>query len=261
MITLARNSGYMAYSIPKETSTKERTNYARVCRLLIDIGSQALRETFNKLHAPGSLHSFLDTNRSTLQKLRKQRVLNATQWSKLFPAISTSVSSSNFDITLIIVLLRSICGLAPPTITGSWDKFPPMADVSREADIVRLKCFRNDIYAHAEKASIPDSEFSIHWQNVRDCLVRLGGESYKREIDNLQTECMDPETEQYYNELLEEWKKDEDNIKDTLNELRNEVGNITKKLDDFAAANTSTIGKFGDLLCCCQKNPLPYPQP
>lgn len=244
MISLARNSGYMAYSIPKETSMKERTNYAQLCRLLIDIGSQSLRETFNKIYAPGSLHAFLEANRPTLQKLRKQRVLNATQWSKLFPAIATSVSSSNFDITLIIVLLRSICGLAPPTTTGSWDKFPPMADVSREADIVRLKCFRNDIYAHAEKASIPHSEFSTHWQNVRDCLVRLGGESYEREIDNLQTECMDPETEQYYKELLEEWKKDEDSIKDTLNELRNEVGNINKKLDGFAAASTSTIGEF-----------------
>lgn len=233
----------MDYSNPRGTSTNERsTNYARLCRLLIDIGSQALRETFNKIHAPENLHAVLEAKRSTLQKLRKQRVLNATQWSKLYPAIATAVSSANFDITLVIVLLRSICGLAPPTTTGSWDRFPPTTDESCEADIVRLKCFRNDIYAHAEKAAIPDSEFSAHWQNIRDSLVRLGGQSYEKEIDNLQTECMDPETEQYYKELLEEWKKDEDNIKDTLNELKNEVGNITKKLDDFAAANTSTKG-------------------
>lgn len=37
-----------------------------------------------------------------------------------------------------------------------------------------------------------------------------------------------------------EWKKDEDSIKDTLNELENEVGNV--HLDDCATVNTSMKG-------------------
>lgn len=236
----------MASSTSNRAPKKEATNnyYARLCCLLVDVGSQVLRDTFNNIHAPGNLHTVLAANKSTLQTLKKRRVLNATQWSKLYPAIATSASLANFDITLLIVLLRHICGLVPPTTTRSWDKVPPKADVSREADIVRLKCFRNDIYGHAEKASICDSEFSTHWQNIRDTLVRLGGKSYEKEINSLQTECMDPEAEQYYTELLKEWKKDEDNIKDTLNELKDEVGNISRKLDDFATANTSTKGQF-----------------
>lgn len=237
---MARTINFMSNSSPKGTSTKETTNYARLCRLLIDIGSQALRDTLNGIHAPSSLHAVLEANRATLQTLRSRRVLNATQWSRLYPAIATSVSSSSFDITLVMVLLRHICDLAPPATTGSWDKLPPTTDVSREADTVRLKCFRNNIYAHAEKASVTDPVFGAHWQNIRDTLVRLGGNSYEEAIDNLQVECMDPETEQYYKQLIEEWKKDEDNIKDTLNEIKNEVGDISKKLDHLAEANTPT---------------------
>lgn len=40
----------------------------------------------------------------------------------------------------------------------------------------------------------------------------------------------------------QEWKKDEDSIKDTLNELENEVGNVHSNLDDCATVNTSMKG-------------------
>lgn len=55
-----------------------------------------------------SLQAVLEVNRATLQRLRSRRVLNATQWSKLYPTLATSVPLANFDITLMFVL---ICGL------------------------------------------------------------------------------------------------------------------------------------------------------
>ena len=234
----------MSNSTPKRTSTKETTNYARLCCLLIDIGSQALRDTFDKIHPPGSLHVVLETNKTTLQKLRSRRILNATQWSKLYPAIVASVSSANFDITLMLVLIRNICGLGPPATTRSWDVLPPSTDLSCEADIVRLKCFRNDIYAHAEKASFSELQFTTHWQDIRETLVRLGGKSYEDAINNLEIESIDPEMEEHYRKVLEEWKKDEDNIKDMLNEIKNEAGNVSKKVDDLAAAIIPNKGKL-----------------
>ena len=63
-----------------------------------------------------SLQAVLEVNRATLQRLRPRRVLNATQWSKLYPTLATSVSLANFDITLMFIL---ICGLNPPATTGS----------------------------------------------------------------------------------------------------------------------------------------------
>ena len=218
----------MASAAPSAPSSKETTNYARLCRLLVDVGTQALRDTFDAIHAPANLHTILVGNKATLQALRTRKIINATQWGKLFTAIPTSVSSARFDITLLMVLLRNICGLPSP-VTG-WDTLPPVTDVSREADIARVKYFRNNVYAHAEHASVDDVTFNTHWQDIRDTLVRLGGVKYRAAIDNLETECMDPEVEDHYKELLNQWKKDEDNVKDQLNE-------IMSKLDALKEAN------------------------
>ena len=85
----------MASAAPTASSTKETTNYARLCRLLVDIGTQALRDTENE---------------PTLQSLKEKRIINPTQWGKLLPAIPNSVSTHSFDTTLLMILLRNLCG-------------------------------------------------------------------------------------------------------------------------------------------------------
>ena len=186
----------MASAAPTASSTKETTNYARLCRLLVDIGTQALRDTENE---------------PTLQSLKEKRIINPTQWGKLLPAIPNSVSTHSFDTTLLMILLRNLCGFTAP-LTG-WDALPAVTDLSREADIARVKYFRNTVYGHAENASVDDVKFNEYWRDIRDTLVRLGGVTYVAAIDDLRKECMDPEVEDHYMELLDEWKKDEDNIK------------------------------------------------
>ncbi|PFX19725.1 E3 ubiquitin-protein ligase DZIP3 [Stylophora pistillata] len=208
----------MATAAPTTSSTKETTNYARLCRMLVDIGTQALRDTFDAIHAPASLHTVLAANKSKLQSLKTKRIINPTQWGQLFPAIATSVSSRSFDTTLLMVLLRNLCGLTAP-LTG-WDTLPDVTDLSREADIARVKYFRNTVYGHAEKASVDDTEFNDYWRDIRDTLVRLGGVTYEAAIDDLRNECMDPEAEGHYMELLSQWEKDEGNIKEELGEMK-----------------------------------------
>ena len=209
---------------PTFSSTKETTNYARLCRLMVDVGTQALRDTLDAIHPPANLPTVLAGNKTTLQTLRTRKVINAAQWGKLFPAISTLVSSVHFDISLLMVLLRNLCSLPSPA-TG-WDKLPAVTDVSREADIARVKYYRNTVYGHAEYASVDDAAFNAYWDDIRDTLVRLGGVKYKTAIDKLETEVMDPDLDDRYKEILRQWKKDEDNVKDQLEEL-------TKKLDDL----------------------------
>ena len=53
------------------------------------------------------------------------------------------------------------------------------SDLSCEADIVRVKFFRNTVYAHAKRASVDDVTFKKYWKDIRDTLVRLGGATYK----------------------------------------------------------------------------------
>ena len=198
-------------------STQENTNYARLCRLLVDVGCTVLRDTFNSIHPPANLHVvLLDPNvLPTLQSLRKKRILNPLQWGKLFPAVASSVSSANFDVTILMVLLRNICGLSPPVSTHSWDKLPPDSDNSTEANIVRIKRYRNDVYGHATKASVDDATFNALWQKISIAILALGS-GYGTIISRLKSECMDPATEAHYQKLLSDWKEDDHVLKEML---------------------------------------------
>ena len=179
---------------PSVPYTKETTNFARLCRLLLDVGSQALRDTFDRIHPPAVLHRVLASGSpayGTLQLLRKKRIMNSIQWGKLYPAVPTSVSSANFDITLLVVLLRNICHLTPP-VTG-WDTLPSAADTSTEANIARFKYYRNTVYGCASQASVDDTTFNMLWQDISQALIALGGASYRAAINKLKNERMDPD--------------------------------------------------------------------
>ena len=202
-------------------STKETTNYARLCRLLVDVGSQVLRSTFDKIHPPATLHTVLGSTSvhyATLQSLYtgKKKVLNPAQWGKLYPSHSL-VSSATFDITLLTVLLRNICSLRTPT--KGWDELPPATDIRIEDDIARVKYYRNTVYTHAHQASVDDSSFSAYWHEIREALVRLGGAHFRAKIDNLEHDYMDPVVEEHYRERMKQWKIDDDSIKDKLEEI------------------------------------------
>ena len=109
----------MGSPAPATSSNKETTNYARLSRLLVDVGTQALRDTLDAIHTPTNLHAILAANKTTLQSLRSRGIINATQWGKLFPVIPSAVSSKTFEITLLMILLRN---LGPPRF---YSLFPP----------------------------------------------------------------------------------------------------------------------------------------
>ena len=221
-------STVMASAPTLAPSNKETTNYARLCRLLVDGGTKALRYTFDKFHSPANLFNVLkagSAEHSTLQSIRKRKIINATQWGKLYPSPASSVTSKDFDITLLLVLLRNICCLAAPA-TG-WDSLPPASDTSVEAIIARVKYYRNSVYGHASQASVDDPTFNSLWQDISAVLVALGVDAAA--ITKLKTEAMDPDTETHYRELLKEWKKDEDSIKDQLDRMEGIISSVLDK--------------------------------
>ena len=233
----------MASTAPTFPSSKETTNYARLCRLLVDVGSQVLRERFDKIHPPGGLDTALATPPALpkLQSLKKKKVLNPLQWDLLYPVIKSSVSSKNFDITLLMVLLRNICGLTPP-VTG-WDNLPLPTDLSCEADIARIKYYRNTVYAHVTQASVDDATFDNHWIHIRDTLVRLGGMDYKAAIDDLKYDSLEPDMKKHYTDLLKRWKKDEDSLKDKLDDVDAKVDELKESVNEIKNKLWSTSGK------------------
>ena len=181
-----------------------------------------LRDTFDNIIPPENLQEYLkrDPAHSRLQLLRKKGVLTSVRWSKLYPATPTEVSSASFDIPLLIVLLRTICNLSPPP--AGWDTPPLTADTSRESDIARIKYFMNAVSRHAAEGAFSDLEFNSYWQQIRDILMRLGGADYGVVIYEMKDQDIEFLDGEHFRELLKQWKKVEDDIKEKLNEMETE---------------------------------------
>ena len=60
-----------------------------------------------------------------------------------------------------------------------------------------------------------DTAFNKYWQDISNATVGLV-EAYGAAIRRLKSECMDPDIEEHYRELLKQWKEAEDNIKGKL---------------------------------------------
>ena len=190
------------------------------------MGPGVLRDAFDRIIPPLNLRKHLKDyqNHDRLRSLRNQRILTSNQWGQLYPDRASSVSSKHFDPTLLMVLLRTVCQLTPPT--AGWDAPPHAADISREADIARVRYFMNAVLDHAEQARVSDAVFVNYCENIREILLRLGGARYGDTMDKIMNQKLDPITEEHYKELLKQWKKNEDCIKDKMNELENATDSI-----------------------------------
>ena len=206
-------------------SLREKANFTRLSRLLVDKGTEALRVTLDAIHNPGNLPAVLNANKLSLLKL-KPRIINNIQWDLLFPPSGNPPDSKNFDVTLLIVLLRNICGLPPPA-TG-WNTMPPRADNSIQANVTRIRLFRNEVYAHATLTQVDNATFENLWQRVSQTLVDLN--IPQGEIDGLKTTPLGPEEEIYVNSL-KEWYLNEEDCKNMLDEIQSDVKSIKQKLN------------------------------
>ena len=201
---------------------QEKANFTRLSRLLIEKGTKALRITVDASLPPPNLPAVLNANRRSLLKL-KPRVINSSQWNLLFPPSGDPPDSKNFDVTLLTVLLRNICSLPPPA-TG-WNTMPPNTDRSPQANIVRMKLFRNQIYAHVTSTKVDDATFESLWQEITQALVELN--IPQNDVDDLKTSPLGPE-EEIYSGILEEWKLQEEGSIKMLQAIGTSINNLTK---------------------------------
>ena len=207
----------------------------------------ALRNVFDGIHPPANLQVVLSGHCPMLQNLKREEVLNNSQWNLLFPTPPAFADSSNFDITLLVLLLRNICGL--PTPAKGWDDLPLATDTNVQDDIARINFYFNDIFAHAPKASLMDPDFSNLWKKVRNALVRLGAKA--ADIDQLKDTSMDPDAERCITvlkqsawclheqnaEVMEKLNKKIEGVKeDVMTEMksvRDNVEGVVQELETF----------------------------
>ena len=175
----------MAAAAPSPlASSVEKTNGAKLSRLLIDGGTTVLRKIFDGHHPPANLIIDLNANYSILNNLLRRRVLNGHQWDKLFPPGGVAPDSKIFDITLLFLLLTNICGLTPPP--SGWHTEPLPSDTSHEANLARVKIYSNIVYGHVSTTGVDTPTFSALWTEISGVLVSLG--LGRAEVDRLKAE-------------------------------------------------------------------------
>ncbi len=205
---------------------EEKANFTRLSRLLVDKGTEALRITLDATHSPANLPAVLNASRKSLLKL-KIKVINGHQWDLLFPPSGNPPDSKTFDVTLLTVLLRNICGLPPPA-TG-WNTMPVDTDRSPQANVTRIKLFRNQVYAHVSSTQVDNATFENLWKNVSQALVDL--KIPQREIDDLKTCSLAPE-EEIYVQSLKEWFLREEDCRNMLDDIGTDVKSIQQQLQE-----------------------------
>ncbi|XP_044163998.1 uncharacterized protein LOC114961314 isoform X3 [Acropora millepora] len=204
----------MAMASPSPlASSVEKTNGAKLSRLLIDGGTMVLRKIFDRYHPPANLQANLNANYGTLNNLLRRRVLHQPQWDLLFPPGGATPNSNTFDITLLFLLLTNICGLSSPP--SGWHTNPSASDTSVEANLARIKFYRNKLYGHVSTTGVDTPAFSALWREISAVLVALG--LPQAEIDRLKAEHCGEEA--LLNALFE-WAESEEDIKSQLRDIR-----------------------------------------
>ena len=221
---------FMAAAAPSPlVSSVEKTNGAKLSRLLIDGGTTVLRKIFDRHHPPANLVARLSANKSILSNLLKKKVLHKPQWDKLFPPGGVPPDSRTFDITLLFLLLTNICGLTPPP--SGWHTRPPPSDTSNEANLARVKFYRNVLYGHVTTTGVDTPTFSALWAEISGVLVSLGLD--QAEVDSQRAE---KGGEQDYIDVLIKWADSEEDIKSQLKNIHHSQSQTHEAVEDVRQA-------------------------
>ena len=222
-------------------ATEEKANFQRLTRLLMRGGLALLKEVFDSIHPPPNLPAVLSNAviKTQLQTLRRNRVLTHPEWNCLYnpSGPGTYGKSTDFDISLLCKLLRAICSLTPPA-TG-WDILPYSTDHSLEADLARIKFYRNKIYGHNHSMEITNVDFKKLWMEISEALLRIASiissakrDEWKKSIERFFLEPLTPDAEECVDELRL-WHKTDMETKDEIEGVRITQELIQKQLQQM----------------------------
>ncbi|CAC5371904.1 unnamed protein product [Mytilus coruscus] len=139
---------------PRPTCSEENQNYVTLDKLMKEVAEPVVRKRFDKEFDPAVLQATLKK-----ESVKIKKHTNRKQWNILFPPQDQKpVCSSDFDLTLMILLIRN---LTPIQIS---DILPVPNDTSQGADISRIKYYRNEL-AHCN-GKISDIEFEQQWVEI-----------------------------------------------------------------------------------------------
>ena len=224
----AGTSSYTTPSAADEVlrTTDEKANFQRLTRLLMCGGLALLTEVFDAIHPPANLPAVLGNPsiKKQLQTLRRNRVLTHPEWYSLYEPSGPGMygKSADFDIQ--------------PT---GWDNLPNCTDHSLEADLVRIKFYRNTVYGNTQSMEIKDADFEKLWMEISEALLRIAGsvssakrDEWKKSIKKFFHEPLTPDAKEGVDELRL-WHLMDMDAKDKLEKLDEKMEQMAIKLEQM----------------------------
>ena len=194
----------MLRHVSERKVSEEKTNGLRLVQLLVDGGTAILRKFLYSVYPPENLQVVLNKNKAKLERLKSKDVIFAIQWEMLFPPSGDPPNAEVFDIILLHLLLCNICCLTAPS-TG-WHEMPPHYDDSPEANIVRIKCYRNDLF-HRASTETSNGEFKDIWTKISSTIVALEESVLWKKTKALKTTPIDRKPQKHLEEKVKQWRK------------------------------------------------------
>lgn len=110
----------------------------------------------------------------------------------------------SLDITLMYLIARNVCPeKIEPDLNKKWGKKPAAGDTSLLAAIETIRLSRNNYYAHATEAKIPEHVFQKIWTELEIALTKVDenldrsivSTFYKTEMAKLKNKQIDRNSE------------------------------------------------------------------
>lgn len=150
----------------RELSESEM-NFARFTIICLDILKNVLIDILNIYIKPRQLISKINNCNSLMFgdfKLNDDQLKKCCFWSP-----KDKPDYSNFDITLLYKLIRSLCPKLLPQ--HDWGKVLTENDKDVVHDINRIRELRNLHFAHTSSANISNEDYKKHWTNSQ-CIIQ-----------------------------------------------------------------------------------------
>ena len=142
-------------------------------------------------------------------------VLPEPQRDLVYTAPGLFKESRDFDISLLSLLLKTICPTQLPPLCSGWGRPPSRGDFSSTADIVRIKFYCNDNIHRFHSGESSDAEFCSLWDEIRIVLLRIASHiseetklEWEEAINRLRHDPLTPEAARNAEELQEMYQKD-----------------------------------------------------
>ena len=136
--------------------------------------------------------------------------------------------------------MTNICGLTPPGL--DWYTNPTPSDTSFEANLARVRFYRNELYGHVTTTGVDSLSFASLWAEISRVLVSLG--LAKAEVDRLKSEKC---SGQHYIDVLIEWAESEEAIKSDLKKIHQSGNRLQQAVDDVRQTQVKTHKTMEDM--------------